>query len=49
LGFALQHGCPFLNQPRRHNIDDFHPDEIATAQFAVDGHIEKNKVAMAFG
>jgi hypothetical protein len=49
LGFALQHGCPFLDLPRCHNINDFHRYKITASQFTTDGHIEQGEVAMVLG
>jgi hypothetical protein len=49
LGLALQDRRPFLDLAGRHDIDDLHPDQIATAQLAVDGQVKERQVAMVLG
>jgi hypothetical protein len=46
LGFALQNGRPFFDPSRRHNVNNLHPNEIASAQFAIDSQVEKSKVSV---
>jgi hypothetical protein len=44
--------CPlahFYSAVDRHDIDDLHPDQIATAQLAVDGQVKERQVAMVLG
>jgi len=48
LRLALQHRCTFFDLAGRHDVDDLHLDQIATAQFAVNCHVEERKVAMVF-
>lgn len=49
LGLALQDRRPFLDLAGRHDIDDLHRDQIATAQLAVDGQVEESQVAKVLG
>lgn len=35
--------------PGRHDIDDFHLDQITSAQLAIDCHVEQREVAMVLG
>ena len=45
---ALQYRCAFFELAGRHDVDDFHFDQVATAEFAVYGQIEERQDSMVF-
>lgn len=45
----LNYGSALLDLAGCHNIHDLHPNQIATAQLAVDGQVEECKITMVLG
>jgi len=49
LRLNMQHTSTFLDLAECHHVDTLHAADISTAQFTIDGHVAKRKIAVVLG